>query len=201
MNVEEQTIKDLFEKLDSNNKLALKKNDEFSVEFSKMKERVKQSGIVFAKYRKLFEDPIKLAEYVKMNSGFGLNENDVLKIFGNFMTQYSLDYIEVTKKFFLENLDQNSTLNGKQISKINTLGDLVRRLNTEFNLPQLLVMFPYEFRNILGHGSYWWNVHEHFCYIDDDGIEIELQFGEFMDLIQIFDKTHLFIWREYITRV
>ena len=90
---------------------------------------------------------------------------------------------------------------GKRISRINTLGTLVHALSNQFNMPHLLPLFPYEFRNVLGHGSYWWNEHDHFCYVDEDGIDRELQFGEFVSRIERFDRTNLLIFREYIVKV
>ncbi len=202
MSADEIIIHTLFENLEHNGNLALKNSTELAqTDFRPIRERVQQSGGVFNRYRRIFENQKSLNDYVQAHQPFNLNQDDVMTIFSSFLIQYSLDYIEVTKLFFIENLDPNSTLYGKQVSKIKTLGILVHHLKNQFNMPELLSLFPFEFRNVLGHGSYWWNTRHELSYNDKNGIERNVSFANFMNIMGIFDKTFTLIFREYMARI
>ena len=83
-----------------------------------------------------------------------------------------------------------------------TLGTLIGSLSRELNLPNLSSLFPYEFRNVLGHGSYWWNENMHFCYKDKEtGTEVVLTFAQFMQVMQKFNDSFSLIFREYLSRL
>lgn len=200
MSTEEATVHQLFDCLDQRGLLDLKPRNSLTFEFRQMTARVGQTGNVFVTLRAIFEDQQRLQNFIQQNSSFGLTENDIMIIFCNYLIQYSLDYIEIMKRFFVENLTQNATLDGRQINLNMTLGTLAHGLANECHIQDILNLIPFEFRNILGHGSYWWN-NSRFCYMDEHGTTIERTFAEFMAIMTRFDDTYTLIFREYISRI
>lgn len=199
MSPQEQTIRQLFDTLEQKQLLDLKPRSNLSSEFTHIVERVGNTGNVFSKLRQIFGDGTQLNNFIQNNSSFGLDTNDIMTIFSNYLTQYSLDYIEIVKRFFIENLKQGARIDGKTINLNMTLGTLVHSLANECNLNSIVPLFPFAFRNVLGHSNYWWD-NNNFCY-DENGTIQRLTFSQFMDIMTIFDNTYTLIFREYMGRL
>jgi hypothetical protein len=200
MSTPEETIRQLFDRLNQKGLLDLKPRESLSFEFRQMTERVGRTGDVFVKLRVIFTDQHRIRDFIQQNSSFGLTENDVMTIFCNYLIQYSLDYIEVMKRFFVENLRQGARIDRRQIDTNMTLGTLMHSLANECDIQVLLALIPYEFRNILGHGSYWWQ-NNRFCFFDINGLVRELTFAEFMETMFRFDGVYTLIFSEYLSRL
>ena len=79
------------------------------------------------------------------------------------------------------------------------LGTMLVSLKQELNFPDIESLFPYEFRNVLGHGSWWWN-NRKFTYYDENSKVTHLDFDGFMKKMVEFDDAFLAIFREFLSR-
>lgn len=197
---QEKIARDFFDLLESKKLVIYKNSSQLSLDFKNTLEKTNLTSATFVKLRKIYE-PSTFPNFKTNMSAFGLSEDDLIIWFFNYLIEYSLEYIEQIKRFILEILPQGVKI-GKRNVPIDsdmTLGTMVVSLRQELNFPEIESTFPYEFRNVLGHSSWWWN-NRKFTYYDENNQIAELSFDGFMKKMFEFDDGFLAIFREFISR-
>lgn len=197
---QEKTAKDFFDLLDSKKLVVYKNSSHFSLDFKNMLDKTKRTGDVFVRLRQVY-DPSNFLQFKKNMAIFGLSEDDLMTWIFHYLIEYSLEFIEQIKRFILELLPQGVKIGTRKvpIDFDMTLGTMVVSLKQELNFPDIESMFPYEFRNVLGHSAWWWN-NKKFTYYDEHNKIVELSFDQFMGKMFEFDDGFLAIFCEFLSR-
>lgn len=152
-------VKEFFDRVISKDLIVYKPFSRFSRKTKLIQYNTDSSGHVYFEFKKIFDEPEKLQQFCDHNeTQFGIRSDYSRGLIKNFFLFHALNYIESYKLFFIEILKQDVGIGKRKImiGPKTELGTLVISLSQELNYKNFEKLFPKEFRNILGHSSWWW---------------------------------------------
>lgn len=155
----EHIVKGFFDRAISKDLIIYKPFSRFSRKTKLIQYNTDSSGYVYFEFKKIFDDPEKLQQFCDQNeTQFSIRSDYSRGLIKNFFLFHALNYIESYKLFFIEILKHDVKIGKRQIliGSKTEFGTLVISLSQELNYKNFERLFPKEFRNILGHSSWWW---------------------------------------------
>jgi hypothetical protein len=203
-------IKDFFDKADLKNIIVYKKFNQFSQKTQDILKNTSQTSVTVRSIEQFFSNPSSMKLFTGFNQQkFKISEIDSRRLLSNFILFHGLNYIEAHKLYLIEIINPNKKIGQlpnpgkkdtrKKVTSQLTLGQLISLLSEELNQNDFGDLYPKEFRNTLGHSTWWWK-NGKLTYIDKNNVEKTLTYKQFQDLINEFDSNMTELNNEYIRR-
>lgn len=192
---------EFFDKANAHNLIEYKPFSKFSKKTKNILQNANNSGHVYFSFQKIFDQPELLQKFYDQNlTQFGIMRQHSHDLIKNYFLFHALYYIEANKLFFVEILKHGIKIGNQNFmtGPKMELGRLVTSLSQELQYEDFKKLFPIDFRNILGHSSWWW-IGDLIVY-ENKGKEQTMTLGQFEQTMKEFSDTMDALINEYQMR-
>lgn len=193
--------KNFFDKAINSNLIVFKTPSQFNSKTKKIHHNIQISAITYYEFKQIYDDEPKFQKFCRQNEiQFNVKPIYSKRLIENFFLHHALSYYEAYKLFLLEILKHGTKIGKKRnaIGPTMELGKIVVSLCQELQYDDFEKLFSREFRNILGHSS-WWRVGEYIIY-EQNNVEYKMSFTHFNELMSEFGKNMDQLVTEYYSR-